>query len=158
MGVIPREAGGKLREASKAHEELVYAAVLLREGYSQSQPDSTQISAKSSDSGVRRKVSRRLRPGLDEIESFIKLASRKERRIQYNIKRDRSRAWQAARAVGHYPAAYSISYLKGDLPPVVEVSVLTTPQRRALYKDPHQHRCKRRQLRLRQNGHLRNSH
>ena len=105
----PERLAEKLTEASKAHEELVYAAVVFMEGYTQSQSDSTQSSATSSDSGMRRTVSRRVRPGLDVIESFIEIASRKERRIQYNLKKDRSRAWQAARTVGHYPAGI-VSY------------------------------------------------
>ena len=131
----PERLVEKITEASQAHEELVNAAVLLMEG-SQSQSDSTQNSTTSPDSGVRRKVSRRIRPGLDEIEEFLEIASRKARREEYNAKRDRSRAWQATRVEGHYPAAYSISYLEGDLPPVIEVPVLTAIQRRALHTDP----------------------
>ena len=45
----PERLVEKLKEASKAHEELVNAAVLLMEGYSQSQSDSTQPSVTPSD-------------------------------------------------------------------------------------------------------------
>ena len=132
----PDRLAKTLREASKAHEELVYVAVLLVEGYSQSQSDSTQTSEKSSDSGARRNVSRRVRPGLDETELFVEIENRKVRRKQYNFKRHWSRAWQAVRTAGHYPAAYSLSYLERELPPVVEVPMMSTCQRRVLFKDP----------------------
>ena len=54
----PDRLAETLRDASKSHEELVYAAVSIMEGYSQSQSDSTQTTEKSSDSGVCRNVSR----------------------------------------------------------------------------------------------------
>ena len=75
---------------------------------------------------------------MDVIKSFVKIASRKERRDQYNASRDRSRAWQATREEGNYPAAYSLSYLEGELPPVVETPVMSTKQRRALFNDPYE--------------------
>ena len=65
------------------------------------------------------------------IESFVEIASRK----QYNVKRNRCRQWQAARTAEHYPVAWSISYLEGELPPVVEVPLISTCQRRALFQD-----------------------
>ena len=37
---------------------------------------------------------------------------------------------------GNYPAAYSLTYLEGELPVVVEEPVLSTRHRRALFKDP----------------------
>ena len=87
----PDRLAEKLREASKAQEELVVVAVLPMEAYSQSQPYSSQSSLGSDLSSVaRRHVSRRVRPGLDEIEFFVEIASREERSDQCNAKRDRS--------------------------------------------------------------------
>ena len=56
----PDRLAGKLREASHAREELVDAAVLLMEGYSQSQLGSTKNSEEAPSSEARRNVSRRV--------------------------------------------------------------------------------------------------
>ena len=107
------------------------------EGHSQVQMDNSQSSEATASSSDHRPVARRVRQGLDVIETFVEIASRKERRELYNAKRARSRAWQEARAAGRYPAAYSLAYLEGEIPPVVEVQVMSTRQRRALFTDPY---------------------
>ena len=99
--------------------------------------DNSQSSVDTASSGDQRTVARRVRQGLDVIESFVEIASRKEWREQYNAKRDWSRAWQATRTAGHYPAAYSLAFLEEELPPVVEVPVMTISQRGALFKEPY---------------------
>ena len=87
----PDNLSEKLRDASQAHKELVDAAVLHMEGHSQEQMENSQPYEDTASSGDHRTVASRV------MESFVEISSRKERREQYNAKRDRSRAWQATR-------------------------------------------------------------
>ena len=81
-----------MRDASQAHKELVDAALLHMVEHSQVQIGNIQSSEETTPSGDHRTVIRRVRQGLDEIESFVEIASRQERRAQYNAKRDKSKA------------------------------------------------------------------
>ena len=76
------------------------------------------------------------RPLLDIAETFLEVSPRRQRRKQLLAYRSQCRQWQASRRVSDYPAAYSMSFLEGEFPPLVDTPIQSDINRRNLHKDP----------------------
>ena len=130
----PLHLSQAIDNASAAYAELSLRVVELleqarQEGLSVTFQDNLQRQARS-----RAKV--QYRPLLDAVQTFLEVGTRRQRRQHLLAHRRQCTQWQQTRRAGDYPAAYSMSFLEGEFPPLVDTTIHTDKQRQQLYKDP----------------------
>ena len=80
--------------------------------------------------------SQEYRPLLDATQTFLEVGTQRQRRQHLLDHRQQCTQWQHSRRVGDFPAEYSLSFLEGEFPPLVDITIQTEKQRQQLFNEP----------------------